>query len=54
MGNYRDQCPGCDMEDCQDCCEHDFDWDEGGACINCGKQDDRDLDDYYKDLWEDR
>ncbi len=25
---------------CQDCCEHEFDWDEGYTCLNCGKQGD--------------
>lgn len=25
---------------CQECCEHEFDWDEGYTCLNCGLQGD--------------
>lgn len=30
----------CEKSDCQECCEHEFDWDEGYMCLNCGKQGD--------------
>lgn len=23
---------------CQNCCDHEFDVNEGGMCINCGKE----------------
>jgi len=23
-----------------DCCEHEYDWDEGYTCLNCGEQGD--------------
>jgi hypothetical protein len=51
--NYREEgdpkpvCEGCqgDLGDsnsdyCSDCCEHQFDWDEGYTCLNCGEQGD--------------
>ena len=25
-------------EGCPECCEHEYDWDEGGMCLNCGDQ----------------
>lgn len=25
---------------CPECCEHEFDWDEGYTCLNCGAQGD--------------
>lgn len=25
---------------CRKCCEHEYDWDEGGMCLNCGDQGD--------------
>lgn len=25
---------------CPECCEHEYDWDEGGMCLNCGDQGD--------------
>lgn len=24
---------------CAECCEHEFDMDEGGMCLNCGAED---------------
>lgn len=31
------ECSGCDNEECQDCCDHEYDPDEGYMCLNCGK-----------------
>jgi hypothetical protein len=33
------ECDGLD-EQCQACCEHEYDVDEGYMCLNCGKQGD--------------
>lgn len=27
----------CEDESCQECCEHEFDSEEGYMCLNCGK-----------------
>lgn len=32
-------CPD-DGISCPECCEHEFDWDEGYTCLNCGEQGD--------------
>lgn len=32
------ECEGCEEEGCQDCCEHDYDPDEGMMCLNCGAE----------------
>lgn len=36
------QAAGCpdDGVTCPECCEHEYDWDEGGMCLNCGDQGD--------------
>ena len=33
-------CEGCELETCQDCCQHQFDADEGYICLGCGLQQD--------------
>jgi hypothetical protein len=39
--NKCEQCgKPCDGTNCPDCCEHQFDWDEGYTCLNCGEQGD--------------
>lgn len=37
---------------CQECCEHEFDPDEGFTCINCGEQGEM-SDVYDEDYWKD-
>lgn len=27
---------GCENYHCQDCCYHEFDYEEGGMCLHCG------------------
>lgn len=40
--------------ECEACCEHDFDVDEGYMCLNCGAQGDYgDLIDDAYDRWKD-
>lgn len=45
----KEKCPGCEhcagcdqcqpeCEGCQDCCDHEYDPDEGMMCINCDKE----------------
>jgi len=34
---------GKDESVCQDCCEHEFDPDEGYMCLNCSEQSDSSL-----------
>ncbi len=31
------ECNHADEDACQNCCDHDFDPDEGHTCLNCGK-----------------
>lgn len=33
----KTSCEGCEEEDCQFCCDHEPDADEGWHCLNCGK-----------------
>ena len=39
-------CPNCEDKGelsgiaCQACCPHEFDWEEGYTCLNCGEQGD--------------
>lgn len=53
---FKDTC-GCRFRDgCQDCCDHDYDPDEGYTCINCGAEGYEDMAgaayDYYKDMFK--
>jgi len=42
-------------DSCTRCCEHEYDWDEGYTCLNCGNQGDIGAYAYYlKDTKEDR
>lgn len=35
-----DECKDGELtEECQQCCDHEWDADEGGMCINCGRED---------------
>lgn len=41
------------IEECQECCEHDFDPDEGYICLNCGLEGDP-CDYYDEDYGQER
>lgn len=44
----------CEEEGCQECCDHEFDSDEGYMCLNCDKEGfDSIASDAY-DRWKDR
>lgn len=35
-----DECQNCLGKSCRECCQHEYDWDEGFMCLNCGEQGD--------------